>query len=151
MSGPAAPPEDGAEPSMEEILASIRRILDEEPPRAEPGELLLDDTMLTALPPEPDRPAPVTAVPAAPPPLPTANPALLDPATADAAAASVGNLLRAVTTDRATQLHSGGPTLEDIVRDALRPLLKQWLDQNLPPLIERLVRAEIERVISRAS
>lgn len=37
-------------------------------------------------------------------------------------------------------------TLEDVVKDMLRPLLKTWLDDNLPPLVERLVRAEIERV-----
>lgn len=37
-------------------------------------------------------------------------------------------------------------TLEDIVGDMLRPMLKSWLDDNLPVLVERLVRAEIERV-----
>ena len=37
-------------------------------------------------------------------------------------------------------------TLEDAVTDMLRPMLKAWLDEHLPPLVERLVRAEIERV-----
>ena len=37
-------------------------------------------------------------------------------------------------------------TLEDLVRELLRPMLKTWLDDNLPNLVERLVRAEIERV-----
>jgi hypothetical protein len=37
-------------------------------------------------------------------------------------------------------------TLEDLVREMLAPLLKTWLDDNLPGLVERLVRAEIERV-----
>jgi hypothetical protein len=37
-------------------------------------------------------------------------------------------------------------TLEDLVQDMLRPMLKTWLDDNLPGLVERLVRAEIERV-----
>jgi cell pole-organizing protein PopZ len=37
-------------------------------------------------------------------------------------------------------------TLEDLVREMLRPMLKSWLDENLPTLVERLVRAEIERV-----
>ena len=32
----------------------------------------------------------------------------------------------------------------------MRPLLKQWLDAHLPPMVERLVRAEIERVVGRA-
>jgi cell pole-organizing protein PopZ len=37
-------------------------------------------------------------------------------------------------------------TLEDIVKEMMRPMLKQWLEENLPGLVERLVRAEIERV-----
>ena len=37
-------------------------------------------------------------------------------------------------------------TLEDLVREMLRPLLKSWLDDNLPGLVERIVKAEIERV-----
>ena len=37
-------------------------------------------------------------------------------------------------------------TLEDLVQEMLRPMLKDWLDANLPPLVERLVREEIERV-----
>jgi hypothetical protein len=37
-------------------------------------------------------------------------------------------------------------TLEDLVREMLRPMLKSWLDDNLPGVVERLVRAEIERV-----
>ena len=44
----------------------------------------------------------------------------------------------------------GGPSIEDVVREEIRPLLKDWLDQHLPPLVERLVRAEIERVLGRA-
>ena len=36
------------------------------------------------------------------------------------------------------------------MRDEIRPMLKQWLDANLPPLVERLVRTEIERVVGRA-
>ena len=45
-----------------------------------------------------------------------------------------------------TVLVQNGRTLEDLVREMLRPLLKNWLDDNLPGLVERLVRAEIERV-----
>ena len=37
-------------------------------------------------------------------------------------------------------------TVEDLMKEMLRPMLKAWLDDNLPPLVERLVRAEIERV-----
>jgi cell pole-organizing protein PopZ len=37
-----------------------------------------------------------------------------------------------------------------LVRDEIRPILKEWLDANLPSMVERLVRAEIERVVNRA-
>jgi cell pole-organizing protein PopZ len=45
-----------------------------------------------------------------------------------------------------TVLVQNARTLEDLVREMLRPMLKAWLDDNLPSLVERLVRAEIERV-----
>ncbi len=45
-----------------------------------------------------------------------------------------------------TVLVKNARTLEDLVREMLRPLLKSWLDDNLPGMVERLVRAEIERV-----
>jgi len=65
------------------------------------------------------------------------------------------NLLSAATTaavDSAfnslahTVLVQNARTLDDLVREMLRPMLKAWLDDNLPSLVERLVRAEIERV-----
>ncbi len=40
-------------------------------------------------------------------------------------------------------------TVEDLMKEMLRPMLKAWLDDNLPPLVERLVREEIERVARR--
>jgi len=45
-----------------------------------------------------------------------------------------------------TMLVNNARTLEDLVKDMLRPMLKAWLDDNLPGLVERIVRAEIERV-----
>ena len=45
-----------------------------------------------------------------------------------------------------TVLMQNARTLEDLVREMLRPMLKTWLDDNLPGMVERLVRAEIERV-----
>jgi cell pole-organizing protein PopZ len=45
-----------------------------------------------------------------------------------------------------TVLAQNARTLEDLVREMLRPMLKSWLDDNLPSMVERLVRAEIERV-----
>jgi cell pole-organizing protein PopZ len=45
-----------------------------------------------------------------------------------------------------TVLGQNARTLEDLVKEMLRPMLKSWLDDNLPGLVERIVRAEIERV-----
>jgi cell pole-organizing protein PopZ len=45
-----------------------------------------------------------------------------------------------------TVLSQNARTLDDLVQDMLRPMLKGWLDENLPALVERLVKAEIERV-----
>jgi uncharacterized protein len=181
-SPPAAAPA-GGDPSMEDILASIRRILSEDEaqpgeaktaaaidetthetasPHAEPvsdGVLVLDPSMMVAEPapaaaivqtPEPE-PLPPVVEPV--PPLMPFTPntqGLVAPEAAAAAVASVGALVRTLTAERSMQVHTGGPTIEDIVREELRPLLKQWLDTNLPPMVERLVRTEIERVVGRA-
>ncbi len=45
-----------------------------------------------------------------------------------------------------TVLGNNARTLEDLVKEMLRPMLKGWLDDNLPSMVERIVRAEIERV-----
>ena len=182
---PGAPdPAGGADPSMEDILASIRRILNEEDANAGAAEAEaadafdLSEDMLVAEP--APTPSPVPAAPpqvaTAPPPAAMAPPAaspvamtppppepepettappvtpdgLLAPAAAAAATASLGTLLRTVAAERSSAVTRGGPTIEDVVREAIRPMLKEWLDQHLPPLVERLVRAEIERVVGRA-
>lgn len=59
---------------------------------------------------------------------------------ADATAASAFESLSSLVLSRNPR------TLDDLVQDMLRPLLKSWLDDNLPPLVEKLVRAEIERI-----
>lgn len=203
MSGAATAP--GGDPSMEDILASIRKILNEEeaappPPEADsaaarqpgaepdpaPEPLELTEAMLVATPvtdaseavqmelppepaprleagtvPEPEElpapvlepvPEPVPAQPAAPAPalaLPAAE-GLVAPATEAAAVALLGQLARSVAAERTAPVHRGGPTIEDVVREEVRPILKAWMDEHLPPLVERLVRAEIERVASRS-
>ncbi len=183
---------------MEDILASIRRILNEdEAPKSAPepegptgGVLMLDSSMMVPetppnapkakSPPEPSAtlentplPDPKPFIPPPPasptPPVaqsvqsaqpapsqPSASPAasadtasLVAPAAAAATAASVDTLMRTLATERNTAVQRGGPTLEDVVRAVIRPMLKDWLDAHLPPLAERLVRAEIERVVSR--
>ena len=101
-------------------------------------------------------PRPPASFPATPPPAPSfpapSSPApssLVAPAAAAAAAFSVGALMRTLASERTTATTRGGPTIEDLVREEIRPLLKEWLDTHLPSLVERLVRAEIERVVSR--
>lgn len=40
----------------------------------------------------------------------------------------------------------GNPTLDELVREALKPVLREWLDRNLPPMVETMVREEIQRL-----
>ena len=61
----------------------------------------------------------------------------------DDATASVGRSFGLLSHTILTQ---NARTLEDLVGDMLKPMLRDWLDDNLPPLVERLVRMEIERV-----
>ena len=58
------------------------------------------------------------------------------------ATAAVGSAFNTLT--ETVKKHE--PTLEDVVRETLRPMLKSWLDENLPRVVERMVQAEIERV-----
>lgn len=57
--------------------------------------------------------------------------------------AAVGGAFNALAS---TILSQNARTLEDLVEDMMRPMLKEWLDDNLPTIVERLVRTEIERV-----
>jgi cell pole-organizing protein PopZ len=157
---------------MEEILASIRRIISEEgsgPGEGEPGT------------PPPESPAPkkedvleltdvvqedgsVTSIEEAPPrvapePEPHDMPrrgedGLLSEAAASASAVSLAELAAAVARREAPRgdipLGRADQTLEGLVAELLRPFLREWLDQHLPGLIERLVRQEIERLVRRA-
>lgn len=167
----AAAPGASTDPSMEDILASIRRVLSEDevaippPPgtsskAAAPEILELTEDMLVVdqdqVPPSvPTVEAPQSPpVPRMPMPVPADTPAepdhsLLAPAVAAVAAASVGSLLRAVAANRSSAVMRGGPSIEDVVRAELRPMLKDWLDAHLPGVVERLVRTEIERVLGQ--
>ena len=64
---------------------------------------------------------------------------LLSAETNAAVSAAFGSLATTILTENSR-------TIEDLVREMLRPMLKAWLDDNLPGLVERMVRAEIERV-----
>ena len=62
-------------------------------------------------------------------------------ATASAAAASAFDRLSATIA-----MPAEGRTLEDVVRELLRPLLQQWLDDHLPAIVQQAVEAEVERI-----
>ncbi|WP_426524692.1 PopZ family protein [Bradyrhizobium sp. McL0615] len=79
--------------------------------------------------------------PAFEPPFETAAPArpILSHSTVSAVESAFNSLANTVLSNNAR-------TLEDLVKEMLRPMLKSWLDDNLPGLVERIVKAEIERV-----
>lgn len=60
--------------------------------------------------------------------------------------ATVSAVESAFSTLAHTVLSNNARTLEDLVKEMMRPMLKSWLDDNLPGLVERIVKAEIERV-----
>lgn len=78
-----------------------------------------------------------------------APPPLIGAFAAETVSAQFGALVRTVAADRALAVTRDGPTVEQIVREEIRPLLKSWMDAHLPGLVERMVRAEIERVVGR--
>ncbi|MCQ8277922.1 DUF2497 domain-containing protein [Acetobacteraceae bacterium KSS8] len=105
-------------------------------------------------------PPPSAAVPAEPPVAetpfvePVAAEPLLAPAASLAAAQALASLEEAMRPEPPPPagprlLRSGGPTLEDMVREELRVQVKDWLDANLPALVERLVAQEIGRLVKR--
>jgi cell pole-organizing protein PopZ len=152
-----------AEPSMEEILASIRRIISEEDQAQAQPVLDLTETEQAAPPeddlvfeavepvaevaaepepiPTPPAPAPAPRAAAPPPVVEPAPETILSPPTATAAA---GALARLAGTLRIAD--SEGQTVEGVVRELLKPMLKEWLDRNLPAIVESRVEAELERI-----
>ena len=170
------------EPSMDEILQKIQRIIAEDekpesapaptPPRSaeiltlteavgEGGTVRRLTPVETAPepipmpPPEPPRPQErrIEAVaPAAEAPPPTAD-RVLSESTAGAAAAAFAQLA-AIQREkrRADEFPMGlqARTLEDLVRELLRPVLQGWLDQKLPEILERLVKAELTKALHDA-
>jgi cell pole-organizing protein PopZ len=94
---------------------------------------------LPAVEPPPPAPPRQFAPPPPPPPLTRPDAGLISNATA----AAVDSAFNTLAT---TVIGQNARTLEDLVKEMLRPMLKSWLDDNLPSLVERIVRAEIERV-----
>ncbi|MBI1263171.1 MAG: DUF2497 domain-containing protein [Alphaproteobacteria bacterium] len=194
------------EPTMEEILASIRRIINEDddakpaqepapslqaapqpapqpapvpqPAEADEDDVLeltdrveedvlsggtaplaiADDLMIVdredaapAPAPEPQpepAPAPAAAAPR-PAPRPAPQPEPEEDALLDAAPASLAAGMFAALSDNLRVSSEQGQTLEGIVREMMRPMLKKWLDDNLPAIVEEKVQAEVERIARR--
>jgi len=68
-----------------------------------------------------------------------------------AAASALGELTRAM--DEKTNKLKMGPgeiTISDMVKELIRPMLREWLDENLPGIVERIVRREIQKLVDRA-
>lgn len=74
---------------------------------------------------------------------------LVSDATFAASTAALSQLSRTARKDKDFSF-GGGRMVEDLVREALEPMLKEWLDANLQGIVERLVRQEIERMVRRA-
>jgi hypothetical protein len=172
------------EPTMEEILASIRRIISEDDaPAAEPelppvpvepedeDVLELTDAIEASAPlethgdidvyeppaaepeaawtPEPEPEPQPEPVHSAPEPAPAAYEApsysgdedLIGAAAASATVSAFGRL------EAALAMPAPGRTLEEVVRELLKPLLKQWLDDNLPRIAEAKVAEAVEKVL----
>ena len=72
---------------------------------------------------------------------------LTDTATVSAAAGSLGKLLSNVEFGEAA---GGATTIDALVREMLRPMLKEWLDDNLPGIVEKQVEAEVQRIARMA-
>jgi cell pole-organizing protein PopZ len=126
------------------VLAERVARLEAEPLRARPVlRQSFDETHDQEIEAKPNPSTVVGVKPAAkapePEPVPSPVEALLSPLTR----ASVTSAFEALTVSMSVQNTS---MVEDAVRDMLKPMLKDWLDNNLPMIVERLVRAEIERV-----
>ena len=128
------------EPSMEDILASIKRVIAEEkeiraaapPTEAEAEEedvLELDESM--------------TAPPTVPADL---GPPLMEDEVADESRSKLEELASvAATAPPPPQFNP----LEEMIREMLRPILKQWLDDHLPNIVDEHVKREIHRITGR--
>lgn len=157
--------EDAVQPSLEEILSSIRRIISEDPPTAETSGASsrrprnsrsqeIDDVLVLtrrapmnghAEPPAAEEPPTAAPEPAA-----EEEPAVLAPETQASAAAALDKLASVAREEPrapAVLMPPPGRTIEDVIRELMRPMLKAWLDEHLPRIVEARVDEEIDRII----
>ncbi|MCY4320187.1 MAG: DUF2497 domain-containing protein [Alphaproteobacteria bacterium] len=133
------------ERTMEEIMASIGKAVSDETrevnaagQHVEPDDIL---ELVDEEPPENEEQAGA------------GKDGLVSAVAAAASAQAFAGLTQAVEQDeadaRSLPLRPGGETIEDMVRAMLKPILQEWLDTNLPNIVERLVEEEVRR-LSRA-
>lgn len=143
-----------SEPSMEEILASIKRIIAEDEPgafargrplRAVP-ETEVEDAPEGALVAQPQEDVLELHEPIAEAPAPQPAVAPVDPILSDRVAEASREKLEALSRLIVRPQVAGSDTLEGLVREMLKPMLRDWLDQNLPQLVEQIVAREIARI-----
>ncbi len=161
-----------AEPTMEEILASIRRIISEDEPEPEGEPLPAEEAAAAPAPkPEPElvaepEPEPEPELEAGPEPQPEPEPEpepeedvleLTQKVDNDGTVVDLAAERAALESEPVSPLSDlaavaalgGDRTLEEIVREALVPEVKSWLESNLAPLVEQIVRDEIKKMVQR--
>ena len=149
-----APDEVVEEPQAEDEEEIELEMVDSDEPTEQPEENIAE--------PEAD-PEPEPEAEPEPEPVAVAEPEPVDALAAEAAdrlvsenpamnsVASLSALAAAVDTHRRAVDPSIGPrTIEDLVKDVMRPMIREWLDDNLPSLVERMVGREIERLTREA-
>lgn len=169
---PAASDAGNSQDDIDALLAGLDASTTEEevrpapapPPEPEPEPDVLELTDDMALP-EPPAPTPLphppfhkaplandlefaeaAPRPRAPEPAPPSSWSAEPPAAPMLSQTTVAAVESAFNSLASTVLSNNARTLEDLVKEMLRPMLKSWLDDNLPTLVERIVRQEIERV-----
>ena len=132
-------PEPEPEPAPAPVLDDEDDILDlTEPykaPAPEPAPVFQSDDLEAYAPPPPPR--------AAPAPMPVMEEAIVSHVAEVAAASAFGHLAQTIA------MPGHGRTLEDVVRELLRPMLKTWLDENLPTIVQATVDEEVSRISRR--
>lgn len=129
-------PDDQAEPelSMEELMASFGAVEEEEEE--------------VYVPPPPPPPPPPRPRPPPPPPPPPPRPRAAAPPDMEGLMSPVSRQAASMAFSRLTgDMPIGIRTVEQLLMELMRPILKEWLDENLPNLVEELVREEIDRVV----
>jgi uncharacterized protein len=160
-----------SEPSMEDILASIKKIISEDsdvkiaPPiardpvieKVETGadETQADHGILELDAPEQAGPEEVNSAPEMAPPVMAAPVAetefsaqrtIVSPVAAEASRSAMASLANMLVKPKI----EGNDTLEGLVREMLKPLLREWLDAHLPAVVERIVALEVARISGRS-